>query len=167
MKITLDSQFFEALGDMDARTCAGVVNTCRQLLESDDRTVENFVLPVGAPKVLVDFLEKLKKRIRTARQRRERTRRRKATSTPAGNGRQAVKRPTSRPDDILDLFTRAVSAVLDGSGSLGHADRAKVKQLTKALMKRMDAIATSMAFARKISSHCPRQQGRPVVARRP
>ncbi|MDE6403070.1 MAG: hypothetical protein K2K86_04595 [Muribaculaceae bacterium] len=149
MKITLSNQFFEKLSHMPADECKQVVDTMAALMDKDEDAIENYDTSSTATDspLLAEFVQTLQKRVRADRRRRERREAKsveKQSAKRRGDGGSQVK-----PGQIVDMYTMAVNAVLAGGASLGHAERATVRQLTKALMKRMDAIAAAITITRR------------------
>lgn len=149
MKITLSNQFFEKLSHMPADECKRVVETMAGLMDKDEDAIENYdtsSLAADSP-LLDEFVKTLQKRVRADRRRRER--REAKSAEKQVSKRRGDRGAQVKPGQIVDMYTMAVNAVLAGGASLGHAERAAVRQLTKALMKRMDAIAAAITVTRR------------------
>lgn len=70
--ITLSPQFFTDILQLDAQSQLYVLTTCQQLAAGDEATIEQFAIPANAPDVLIQFVKRLKRRVRTSQRRRER-----------------------------------------------------------------------------------------------
>ena len=63
---TISTKFFADVLKLDTQSQLYVLSTCQQLVDSDNDTIGQFELPADAPGVLVDFVKRLKRRVRNA-----------------------------------------------------------------------------------------------------
>ena len=159
--ITIPAQFFTQVLTLSPEKQRCVLALCYNLVIADENTIMRYELPDDAPDVLVDFVKRLKRRIINSRKRRERraaATRQTPKQAPKTTARQSAA--TTDADDmrasadaVVEMYEHAVDLVVTSSQVLNRADRARIRQLAKALMKRMDSIsalpATSPARHRR------------------
>ena len=143
--ITLSRRFFTDILSLSPESQTRVLSTCKRLADSDDDAIEQYQLPADAPDVLADFVKRLKRRVNSARRRRERR-----AAAPVQSSKNADKQSVAKPltddkrvsaDAVMEMYELAVNVVVSSGNLLNRADRARIRQLAKALMKRMDNIA--------------------------
>ncbi|MDE7386394.1 MAG: hypothetical protein K2N28_04590 [Muribaculaceae bacterium] len=142
---TIPSTFFTDILSLSPDTQIYVLTTCQQLIGSDDDAIERYQLPADAPALLVDFVKRLKRRVLNSKKRRAR---RAATpsQSPKATDKQSAPIPITedkRADAVMEMYELAVDLVVTSGHVLSRADRARIRQLAKALMKHMDNIAAT------------------------
>lgn len=142
---TIPATFFTDILTLSHDTQIYVLTTCQQLIGSDDDAIERYQLPADAPALLVDFVKRLKRRVRNSQKRRTRR-----AATPAQSPKTTDKHPApipvaedKRADAVMEMYELAVDFVVSSGHVLSRADRARIRQLAKALMKHMDNIAAT------------------------
>ena len=152
--ITIPAQFFTQVLTLSPAKQQYVLSVCQSLVNADEGTIMRFQLSDDAPEVLVDFIERLKRRIINSRRRRER--RAAAKQTPKQAPKATDKQPAATPhaddtrasaDAVVEMYEKSVDLVVNSSRVLNRADRARIRQLAKALMKRMDSISALPAIS--------------------
>ncbi|MDE6403874.1 MAG: hypothetical protein K2K86_08720 [Muribaculaceae bacterium] len=147
--ITIPAQFFTQVLTLRPVMQQYVLSVCESLVNADESTIMRYNPTDDAPEVLVDFIKRLKRRIINSRKRRERhaaaakqtpkqapntTARQSAATTDADDSRASA-------DTVVEMYEQAVDLVVSSSQMLNRADRARIRQLAKALMKRMGNIS--------------------------
>ena len=147
MKITLSTKFFDELLQLDFLTQNYVLSVCKRLSESDEDAILEYELPFDAPELLVELVNALKTRVANARRRRERRAAAPAKVHKTADEQSAAKLSTAdKPVSaaaVMEMYELAVNVVISSGNTLNRADRSRIRQLAKALMKRMDSIATT------------------------
>lgn len=147
MKITLSNKFFTELLQLDSQSQTLVLSTCKQLTESDEDAILQYELPADAPDMLAELVGSLKKRVTNSRRRRERR-----AANPVQANKTANKLPIAgdAPVDkrvsaeaVMEMYELAFNVVVSAGNLLNRTDRARIRQLAKAMMKRMDNIAAT------------------------
>ncbi|MDE7385768.1 MAG: hypothetical protein K2N28_01370 [Muribaculaceae bacterium] len=152
MKLTLSNKFFTNLLQLDPKDQSEVLSTCKRLTESTDEDIEQLELPADTQQIIIEVVNNLKKRIRTARRRRlSRAAKAKKSSIKPDNVQQ-TKSPANNqkisPDKIIEMYELAVEVVIAAGNTLNNASRSRIRQLAKTLMKRMDSLAVIAAASR-------------------
>ena len=143
--ITLPPQFFAQLLTLNPDLQQRVITICNDLAAGDEDTIRRYRLPDNAPDVLVDFVKRLKRRVHNSQKRRAR---RAATPSQSPKATDKQSAPISVPEDkradaVMEMYELAVDLVVTSGHVLSRADRARIRQLAKALMKHMDNIAAT------------------------
>ena len=97
--VTLSTSFFTDMLALSPETQLRVLAICQQLAAGDEDTIEQFQLPADSPDVLVDFVKRLKRRVRAARRRRQRA----ATQPKTAKKTEPTHTPQpARPNEVME-----------------------------------------------------------------
>ena len=161
MKITLTPQFVDSLMAQSPETAMQVLATCKQLMELDNDTIENYTLPADAHPIVSEILANMKKRAVAARRRRERTSQRKAATVTTGNSSVDKELKSAGAD-----YQEALNLLFTDNARLSTKQYNLMLQFLNAIATRLKRIMPPTSRSRQVQRQASANYFASTLARR-